>query len=92
MRANALTIAKEAQKRGAVHFHYALGVETALELRAAKAFRRHLERLSQRRRYSFGHVNGKFALPAAGSRSSGLPVELLPRRARSQGEADGGGA
>ena len=43
LRANVLTIAKEAQKRGAVHFHYALGVETALELRAAKAFRRHLE-------------------------------------------------
>jgi hypothetical protein len=58
-----LTIAKEAQKRGAVHVHYALGVETALELRAAKAFRRHLERLSQSPRYSFGHVNGKFVRP-----------------------------
>lgn len=58
-----LTIAKEAQKRGAVHFHYALGVESALELRAAKAFRRHLERLSQAPRYGFGHVNGKFVRP-----------------------------
>lgn len=47
IRANVLTIAKEAQKRGAVHFHYALGVETRPELRAAKAFRRHLERLSR---------------------------------------------
>jgi hypothetical protein len=63
LRANVLTIAKEAQKRGAVHFHYALGVESAAELRAAKAFRRHLERLSQKRRYSFGHVNGKFVRP-----------------------------
>ena len=63
LRANVLTIAKEAQKRGAVHFHYALGVETALELRAAKAFRRHLERLSQKRRYCFGHVHGKFVRP-----------------------------
>jgi hypothetical protein len=63
LRANVLTIAKEAQKRGAVHFHYALGVESAAELRAAKAFRRHLERLSQKRRYSFGHVHGKFVRP-----------------------------
>jgi len=63
IRANVLTIAKEAQKRGAVHFHYALGVESALELRAAKAFRRHLERLSQAPRYGFGHVNGKFVRP-----------------------------
>jgi hypothetical protein len=39
MRANVLVIAKEAQKRGAVHVHYALGVETAQELQAAKAFR-----------------------------------------------------
>ena len=63
MRANVLMIAKEAQKRGAVHFHYALGVESALELRAAKAFRRHLERLSRKPRYVFGHVNGKFVRP-----------------------------
>lgn len=54
---------QEAQKRGAVHFHYALGVESALELRAAKAFRRHLERLSKLHRYGFGHVNGKFVRP-----------------------------
>jgi hypothetical protein len=63
IRANVLAVAKEAQKRGAVHFHYALGVESKLELRAAKAFRRHLERLSQAPRYSFGHVNGKFVRP-----------------------------
>jgi hypothetical protein len=63
IRANVLTIAKEAQKRGAVHFHYALGVESAIELRAAKAFRRHLERLSRKPRYGFGHVNGKFVRP-----------------------------
>jgi hypothetical protein len=88
LRANVLTIAKEAQKRGAVHFHYALGVESGAELRAAKAFRRHLERLSKNPRYSFGHVNGKFVRP----RGSGLLVELLPRRARSQGEADRGSA
>jgi hypothetical protein len=63
MRANVLAIGKEAQKRGAVHFHYALGVESALELRAAKAFRRHLERLSQKPQYGFGHMNGKFVRP-----------------------------
>ena len=67
IRANVLTIAKEAQQRGAVHVHYAFGVETALELRAAKAFRRHLGRLSQKSRSGFGHVNGKFAPPAAGA-------------------------
>jgi hypothetical protein len=63
MRANVLAIGKEAQKRGAVHFHYVLGVESALELRAGRAFRRHLERLSQKPRYGFGHVNGKFVRP-----------------------------
>jgi hypothetical protein len=63
IRANVLAIAKEAQKRGAVHFHYALGVETASELRAAKAFRRHFERLSRLPRYGFGHINGKFVRP-----------------------------
>jgi hypothetical protein len=63
VRANVLAIGKEAQKRGPVHVHYVLGVETALELRAGKAFRRHLERLSQKPRYGFGHVNGKFVKP-----------------------------
>jgi hypothetical protein len=63
MRANVLAIGKEAQKRGPVHAHYILGVESANELRAAKAFRRHLERLSRKPRYSFGHVNGKFVKP-----------------------------
>lgn len=63
VRANVLAIGKEAQRRGPVHVHYVLGVETALELRAGKAFRRHLERLSQKPRYSFGHVNGKFVKP-----------------------------
>jgi len=62
-RANVLAVGKEAQKRGPVHVHYVLGVETADELRAAKAFRRHLERLSRQPRYSFGHVNGKFVRP-----------------------------
>jgi hypothetical protein len=63
IRANVLAIAKEAQKRGAVHFHYVLGVESAVELRAAKAFRRQLERLSQTPRYGFGHAHGKFVRP-----------------------------
>jgi hypothetical protein len=63
VRANVLAVGKEAQKRGAVHAHYVLGVETADELRAAKAFRRHLERLSRNPRYLFGHVNGKFVKP-----------------------------
>jgi hypothetical protein len=63
IRANALAVGKEAQKRGPLHAHYVLGVETALELRAAKAFRQHLERLSRKPRYSFGHVNGKFVKP-----------------------------
>jgi hypothetical protein len=63
VRATVLAIGKEAQRRGPVHVHYVLGAETAVELRAAKAFRRHLERLSGRSRYSFGHVNGKFVKP-----------------------------
>jgi hypothetical protein len=62
-RANVLTIGKEAQKRGAVHGHFVLGCESALELQAARAFRRHLERLSSHRRCEFGHVNGKFVKP-----------------------------
>ena len=62
-RANVLAVGKEAQKRGAVHAHYVLGVESASELRAGKSFRRHLERLSQAPRYSFGHVHGKFVKP-----------------------------
>lgn len=63
VRANVLAIGKEAQKRGAVHVHYVLGVETAQEKRASKAFRAHLERLSRKPRYGFGHVNGKFVKP-----------------------------
>jgi hypothetical protein len=63
VRANVLTIGKEAQKRGAVHGHFVVGCESGLELRAARAFRRHLERLSAQRRYEFGHVNGKFVKP-----------------------------
>lgn len=63
VRANVLAIGKEAQKRGAVHVHYVLGVETREEKAAAKAFRRHLERLSRKQRYLFGHVNGKFVRP-----------------------------
>ena len=63
VRANVLAIGKEAQRRGPVHVHYVLGVETSQELRGAKAFRRHLERLSRKPRYSFGHVNGKFVKP-----------------------------
>jgi hypothetical protein len=63
VRANLLAVGKEAQRRGATHVHYVLGVETALELRAAKAFRRHLERLSKKPRYSFGHLNAKFVKP-----------------------------
>jgi len=63
MRANVLAVGKEAQRRGPVHVHYVLGVETAAELRAAKVFRRHLERLSRKPRYLFGHVNGKFVKP-----------------------------
>jgi hypothetical protein len=63
VRANVLAVGKEAQRRGAVHAHYVLGVETALELRAAKAFRCHLERLSRKPRYSFGHLNAKFLKP-----------------------------
>ena len=62
-RANVLTIGKEAQKRGATHGHFVVGCGSALELRAARAFRRHLERLSAHRRYEFGHVNGKFVKP-----------------------------
>src|SRR4051812_46320458 len=62
-RANVLAVGKEAQKRGAVHVHYVVGVESADELRAAKVFRRHLERLSRQPRYAFGHVNGKFVKP-----------------------------
>jgi len=63
VRANVLASGKETQRRGAIHVHYILGVETAVELRAAKAFRRHLERLSRKPRYAFGHVNGKFVKP-----------------------------
>jgi hypothetical protein len=63
VRASVLAIGKEAQKRGPVHVHYVLGVETAQELAAGEAFRAHLERLSQRPRYAFGHVNGKFEEP-----------------------------
>ena len=63
VRANVLASGKEAQRRGPVHAHYILGVESAEELRSAKAFRRHLERLSRNPRYLFGHVHGKFVKP-----------------------------
>jgi hypothetical protein len=62
-RANILAIGKEAQRRGATHAHLVVGCETGLELRASRAFRRHLERLSGQSRYEFGHVNGKFVKP-----------------------------
>jgi hypothetical protein len=62
-RANVLAIGKEAQKRGAIHAHLVVGCETASERQAARAFRRHLERLSHRAQYEFGHVNGKFVKP-----------------------------
>lgn len=62
-RANVLAIGKEAQRRGATHAHFVVGCETGLELRASRAFRPHLERLSGRSRYEFGHVNGKFVKP-----------------------------
>ena len=54
---------EEAQKRGATHAHYIVGCRTAVELRASKAFRRHLERLAAQPRYEFGHINGKFVKP-----------------------------
>lgn len=63
IRAFVLAKGVEAQKRGPMHAHLVIGCESALELRAAKAFRRHLERLAAERRYSFGHVNGKFVKP-----------------------------
>jgi len=63
VRANVLTIGKEAQKRGPVHVHYIIGMETSTERAAADAFVRHMERLSQRPRYLFGHLNGKFEKP-----------------------------
>lgn len=63
IRAFLLAAGREAQKRGAVHAHFIIGCETALELRAMKAFRRHLERLAAQPRYEFGHVNGKFVKP-----------------------------
>jgi hypothetical protein len=63
IRAFVLAKGVEAQKRGPMHAHLVVGCESALELRAAKAFRRHLERLAGERRYSFGHVNGKFVKP-----------------------------
>jgi hypothetical protein len=62
-RANVLAIGKEAQSRGAIHAHFVVGCETALELRAAKAFWRHLERLAANARYGFGHLNGRFVKP-----------------------------
>ena len=63
VRAFVLAQGKEAQKRGATHAHFVVGYESALELRALKAFRRHLERLAAQPRYEFGHVNGKFVKP-----------------------------
>ncbi len=81
---------KEAQRRGPVHAHYILGVESADELRAAKAFRRHLERLS--RSPATLRARAREVREAeAGARSCRVSVELLPRRSRSQGQAYRGG-
>lgn len=63
VRAFVLAKGAEAQKRGVLHAHFVVGCESALELRAAKAFHRHLERLSAQPRYVFGHVNGKWLKP-----------------------------
>lgn len=63
VRANVLAIGKEAQRRGPVHVHYILGMETRSERAAGESFVRHMERLSQKRRYLFGHLNGKFKKP-----------------------------
>lgn len=63
VRAFVLAKGAEAQKRGVMHAHFVIGVESALELRAAKAFHRHLERLALKARYEFGHVNGKWLKP-----------------------------
>jgi hypothetical protein len=63
IRAFVLAQGREAQKRGATHAHFVVGCESALELRAMKAFRHHLERLAANPRYEFGHVNGKFVKP-----------------------------
>lgn len=63
VRAFVLAKGVEAQKRGALHAHFVIGCESALELRACKAFRHHLERLGRARRYSFGHLNAKFVKP-----------------------------
>jgi hypothetical protein len=63
VRAFVLAKGAEAQKRGVLHAHFVVGVESALELRAAKAFHRHLERLAANGRYEFGHVNGKWLKP-----------------------------
>jgi hypothetical protein len=63
IRAFVLSKGVEAQKRGPMHAHFVVGCESALELRACKAFRRHLERLAAAPRYSFGHLNAKFVKP-----------------------------
>ena len=67
IRANVLTIAKEAQKRGAVHFHYALGVETRSSCERQRRSGTTSNGFSQSPRYSFGHVNGKFVRPRPAS-------------------------
>jgi hypothetical protein len=63
IRAFVLAKGVEAQRRGPMHAHFVIGCESALELRASKAFRRHLERLAAQPRYAFGHVNGQFVKP-----------------------------
>ena len=62
-RANVLAIGKEAQRRGAIHAHFVVGCESGIELRASRAFRRHLERLAGQSRYELGHVHGNFLKP-----------------------------
>jgi hypothetical protein len=63
VRAFVLAKGSETQKRGVLHAHFVVGCESALELRAAKAFHRHLERLAAEKRYRFGWVNGKWLKP-----------------------------
>ena len=91
-RATILTIGKEAQKRGATHAHYIVGCRTAaLELRASKAFRGHLERLSGAAPVRVRAHQRQVREAEGRSRSRGVPVELLRPRPRSQGSACGGG-
>jgi hypothetical protein len=72
-RAFVLAIGKEAQGRGPAHAHFIVGVEAAADRRAARAFRRHLERLTAEPRYEFGHIHGKFVRPKR-ARDRGVAV------------------